>query len=317
MNGILVIAETAGPLVRRESWAALALGLALSRGDDDPLTVLVANPDAAVVAGLSVEGVGEIVHLVAEPDSALLATRAMQLVEEHGLRLVIAPHTVESAAYGARIAIEVHGGFAANVSTARDEADGITARRSIYGGRLDVELKLPSDRPAVLLVRGTADPLAPLASGVGASVTTEAVVPGEPAWSRRVGLEEAPSGEVDLAGARFVMGIGRGIADRESLPLFEAVAARMGATLGSSRPLVDAGWMPRHRQVGQSGASIAPAVYLAFGISGAAEHLAGISGAETVIAVNTDPRAAIFSRAAYGAVADATDVLEELARAWD
>jgi electron transfer flavoprotein alpha subunit len=315
MNGILVIAETAASVIRRESWAALAQGMALARGDD-PLIVLVVSPDAAVVPALSVAGVAAIEHLIAEPDPAVVSSRAAQLVEQRGLRLVVAPHTVESAAYGARIAIQVHGGFAANVSSARDEAGTLTARRSIYGGRLQVELELPSDRPAVLLVRGTEDAPAPPASGAGPSVTTEAVVPEEPARSRRIRFEEAPSGEVDLAGARFVMGIGRGIADRESLPLFEAAASRMGATLGSSRPLVDAGWMPRHRQVGQSGASVAPAVYLAFGISGAAEHLAGISGAETVIAVNTDPRAAIFSRAAYGAVADATDVVEELARAW-
>jgi electron transfer flavoprotein alpha subunit len=315
MNGILVIAETAGPTVRRGTWAALRLALALRRSEGEPLTLLVVSPDEAVAAALGVEGPGEILHLVAEPDAGPVATRVVSLMRERDLRLVVGAHSVESAAYGARIAIEADSGFAPNVSSARDDAGVLVAYRTVYGGRLEVELELRSDRPAVLLVRGGEDDPLPPASGGGPRLTMEALTPGAPARSRHVRFEEAPSG-ADLSGASFVMGIGRGIADREAIPRFEEVAARMGATLGSSRPLVDAGWMPRDRQVGQSGASIAPQVYLAFGISGAAEHLAGIGGAQLVIAINTDPMAPIFGRAAYGAVADATDILEELSKAW-
>jgi electron transfer flavoprotein alpha subunit len=315
MNGILVIAETAGPSVLRGSWAALRLGLALRRSEAEPIVILVVSPDEAVVAALSVEGPSDILHLVAEPDPALVATRVARLIGERDLRLVVAPHSVESAAYGARIAVEAGAGFSSNLSSAMDEAGVLVARRTVYGGRLEVELELPSDRPAVLLVRGGVDDVVAPASGGGPRLTTEAVAPGAPARSRHIRFEEAPSG-ADLSGSSFVLGIGRGITDREAIPRFEALAARMGATLGSSRPLVDAGWMPRDRQVGQSGASIAPLVYLAFGISGAAEHLAGISGARMVIAINTDPTAPIFGRAAYGAVADATDILEELSKAW-
>ncbi len=111
--------------------------------------------------------------------------------------------------------------------------------------------------------------------------------------------------------------IGRGVQDKDEIPRFEALAERLGATLSVSRPLVDAGWMPSARQVGQSGKTVKPRVYLALGISGAVQHLAGMRTAETIIAVNTDPEAPIFGVAHYGAVADLFEVADELEQALD
>ena len=118
--------------------------------------------------------------------------------------------------------------------------------------------------------------------------------------------------DVDITTADFLLSIGRGVGERENIPRFEELAGKMGATLGVSRPLVDAGWMPASRQVGQSGKTVKPKVYLAFGISGAVQHLAGMKTAGTIIAVNTDPEAAIFNVAHYGATCDLFDVAEEL-----
>ena len=117
---------------------------------------------------------------------------------------------------------------------------------------------------------------------------------------------------MDITQADFLLSIGRGIGDKENVEMFKELAEKMGATLSVSRPLVDAGWMPASRQVGQSGKTVKPKVYLAFGISGAVQHLAGMKTAGTIIAVNTDPEAAIFNVAQYGAKADLFDVAEEL-----
>ncbi|MGH9294599.1 MAG: electron transfer flavoprotein subunit alpha/FixB family protein, partial [Acidimicrobiales bacterium] len=130
--------------------------------------------------------------------------------------------------------------------------------------------------------------------------------------ARHLSFVEAPMGDVDITSADFLVSIGRGIGERDNVVRFERLAGKMGATLAVSRPLVDAGWMPSSRQVGQSGQTVKPKVYLAFGISGAVQHLAGMKSAGTIIAVNTDPEAAIFSVAHYGAVVDVLEVADEL-----
>ncbi len=125
-------------------------------------------------------------------------------------------------------------------------------------------------------------------------------------------FREAAVGDVDITTAEFLLSIGRGIGEQDAIPQFERLADKLGAVLSVSRPLVDAGWMPNARQVGQSGKTVKPKVYLALGISGAVQHLAGMKTSGTIIAVNTDPEAAIFNVAHYGAVADLFDVADEL-----
>ncbi|MER3410573.1 MAG: electron transfer flavoprotein subunit alpha/FixB family protein, partial [Thermoleophilia bacterium] len=133
-----------------------------------------------------------------------------------------------------------------------------------------------------------------------------------PSRARHVAFLGQEKGDVDITTADFLLSIGRGIGDKEEIPRFERLAKKMGAVLSVSRPLVDAGWMPAARQVGQSGKTVKAKVYLALGISGAVQHLAGIKGCGTIIAVNTDPEAAIFNAAHYGAVADLHEVADEL-----
>src|SRR5262249_6127077 len=133
-----------------------------------------------------------------------------------------------------------------------------------------------------------------------------------PSRAHHLRFVEVPQADVDITSADFLLSIGRGIGDKENIGRFVRLAERMGATLSVSRPIVDAGWMPSARQVGQSGKTVKPKVYLALGISGAVQHLAGMKGSGTIIAVNTDPEAAIFGVAHYGAVADLFKVVDEL-----
>ena len=143
-------------------------------------------------------------------------------------------------------------------------------------------------------------------------IVTEMEVSPRPARARHVAFVEAPPSDVDITTADFLLSIGRGIGERENIDRFAALAEKMGATLSVSRPIVDAGWMPSARQVGQSGKTVKPKVYIAFGISGAVQHLAGMKTSGTIIAVNTDPEAAIFDVAHYGAVIDLFSVADEL-----
>jgi len=153
----------------------------------------------------------------------------------------------------------------------------------------------------------------PAAPGGAPSVTEHALGP-TVSRARHREFREAAKGDVDITTADFLLSIGRGVGEQENIAMFEELAEKLGATLAVSRPIVDAGWVSNARQVGQSGKTVKPKVYLAFGISGAVQHLAGMKSSETIIAVNTDPEAAIFDVAHYGAVADLFDVADELAK---
>jgi electron transfer flavoprotein alpha subunit len=206
-------------------------------------------------------------------------------------------------------------GFASDVHAIELREGAIVATRSFYGGKVAGEIEFTT-ATVLLTLRPTAWPQAAPRSGPPAPVTSTAVDVGR-ARVRHVRFERPEtSQDVDISAADFLLAIGRGIGDGDAVRQFEDLAERMKATLCASRPLVDAGWMPASRQVGQSGKTVKPKVYLAFGISGAVQHLAGMRGAGTVIAVNTDPDAAIFGVADYAARCDLFDVADALEQLW-
>jgi electron transfer flavoprotein alpha subunit len=210
--------------------------------------------------------------------------------------------------YGPAVAAKLGLGFATDVFDVRD-GGGLVAQRAFYGGKVHAEIEFPGHETVLLLLRpATWQP----AEGAGSASTTSFSVAAPASRARHTSFEEAPAADVDITTAEFLLSIGRGIGEKDNIPQFEELAEKMGATLSVSRPIVDAGWMPAARQVGQSGKTVKPKVYLAFGISGAVQHLAGMKTSGTIIAVNSDPDASIFNVAHYGATCDLFDVAEAL-----
>ena len=190
--------------------------------------------------------------------------------------------------------------------------DGGTAQTvsSIYGGQLHATVNTPL--PAVFAVNSTALHAEPDAGG---RAEREQLAPPPELESVRTSFVEPvepPDEGVDLTAAERIVCVGRGIGGADNLEIAEELASALGAEIGASRPVVDSGWLPKARQVGKSGAHVTPKLYLALGVSGAPEHVEGMQGAELIVAVNTDPGAAIFNIAHYGVVADLFDVVEEL-----
>ncbi|MDH4141609.1 MAG: electron transfer flavoprotein subunit alpha/FixB family protein [Chloroflexota bacterium] len=178
----------------------------------------------------------------------------------------------------------------------------------LYAGKIQAAVRFEGGRGIATVVAGS---FAPTAAGV--SPTTETVpAASTDARIRFRGLHRPEAGDVDITREAVLVSVGRGIGEQDNIELVEALAAAVGGAVSSSRPIADSGWLPRTRQVGKSGLKVKPKVYLALGISGAPEHLEGMRGAELIIAVNTDPRAPIFSVAHYGAVADLLDVVPAL-----
>src|SRR5207253_6644361 len=307
MNGTLIVAEhLRGEL--RDVTRELVTGAQLLRG---PVTVAVLARDLSEL-DVSFEGVDEILHVPlaqGEFENDVYQAALEALIEDRQPHAVLLGFTVNSMGYGPAVAAKLALGFASDVHGLALEDGAVLATRSFYGGKVDAELEFPAERPVLLLVRPTA--FAPAADG-GNAPATEFAVELPPARARHLEFEEAAMGDVDITTADFLLSVGRGIGDKEAIPQFEQLADKLGAVLSVSRPLVDAGWMPNARQVGQSGKTVKPKVYLALGISGAVQHLAGMKASGTIIAVNTDPEAAIFKVAHFGAVADLFEVAEEL-----
>jgi electron transfer flavoprotein alpha subunit len=287
------------------------ISAARSLGGPVEVAVIASDPRAYAEA-VTVDGVDEVLAVAveaAEFENDVYQAVVEQLVAARSPDVVLLGFTVSSMGYGPALATALGAGFASDVFAVRDEDGGLVAERSFYGAKVSAEIDFPGHDRVVLLLRPTAWPPA---EGAGSAPVTEVDVTPGASRARHSAWVEAQAGDVDITTSDFLLSVGRGIGDKENLEQFEELAEAMGATLSSSRPLVDAGWMPSARQVGQSGKTVKPKVYLALGISGAVQHLAGMKTSGTIIAVNTDPEAAIFNVAHYGAVADLFEVAEEL-----
>jgi electron transfer flavoprotein alpha subunit len=313
MSGILVVAETRRDELRGVTLELIGAALELKDAAGGRVTVAIVDADPSSFTGaLAVFGVEEILT-VTTPTPSFEAHVAQQvlgaLVEAEQPDVVLLGHTIDSMGFGPAVAARKGLGFASDVTAVSWDA-GPVAIRGAYGGKLVAELDFPGRERTLLMLRaGAFEP----AEADGAAVGVRAVdVAFDAAPTEHLDYREAATGDVDITKAEFLVSIGRGIEDKDNVAQFEDLADKLGATLSVSRPLVDAGWVSNARQVGQSGKTVQPKVYLALGISGAVQHLAGMQKADTIIAVNTDPEAPIFSVAHYGAVADLFDVAEAL-----
>ena len=223
--------------------------------------------------------------------------------------LVLLAHSAAGMDLAPALAARLGAALATDCLEARRADAGLELVRHLYGGKVHEQLRLQASRTPLMTIR-------PGAVTAGAAPDKSATI--EPVaavdWTACRGREllgylEAETEDVDIGAASILVSVGRGLGGPDNLPAVEAFARAIGATLSCSRPVADKGWLPKSRQVGTSGRVVRPKLYIALGISGAYQHVAGISGAETIIAVNRDPAAPIFDVAHYGIVADLLEVL--------
>ncbi len=318
MPGILVVAEQLDGAVRDISGELIGAANSIKEQIGGPLTVLVIGATPAELANATnLEGVDEILTLQTPGDHFDPLIHEEAVIKAGGdtrPSLILIGHTASGMAFGASVAARLGSGFASDVFILGIDGDEVIATRSAYGNKVEMELGFSGKGVVVLTLRG-ATFAAPEAPGSASVRRLDVDLSGLKAVSTHVEYQEAPPSDIDIAKADFILSVGRGIRDKDNLPRFAALADKLGATFGCSRPIVDSGWLPKPHQVGQSGKVASNCqLYFALGISGAVQHLFGMKHIDTIIAVNTDPEAPIFNVATYGTTVDLFELTDALER---
>lgn len=310
---ILVIAEQQAGALNRVSWETVAA----AQQAGGPVTIALVGPGAAAAASelatAAVDAVVTVEHAALEAytlDGHVAALAA--LIQAESPAHVFLPHTYRTRDYAPALAVRLGRALVTDCVGTKASGDGLVFVRPVFQGRLyaDVAVSGPSIVSFQLgAVRGDS-----VARGE-APAPIRAFAPALDAAAIRQ-KPEAPFREarqaVDLSQAERIVAVGRGIKEQDKIALAEQLASAMGAELGASRPICDAGWLPMDRQIGSSGQTVAPKLYVALGISGAIQHLVGMKGARTIVAINKDPEAPIFETADYGIVGDLFEIVPAL-----
>ncbi|WP_049901799.1 electron transfer flavoprotein subunit alpha/FixB family protein [Halococcus agarilyticus] len=313
---VLAIAEHRRGELRDVSFELATAGRELADATDGDLHLAVIGGEVGEFADrLDREGV-DVVHTVDEGEEFnhdVYTQAVAALYDEVEPDVLLMPNSVNGLDYAPAVANRLSLPL---VTDAIDiESDGVlSVTREKYGSKVETVVEVDADRAAVTVRPGEWPP----AEGTnGADVREfDAEIDESAVRSTVTGFQEVGGGDVDITEAEVLVSVGRGIEEEENIALVEALADTLDATLSSSRPIVDNGWLPKNRQVGQSGKQVTPEVYIAIGISGAVQHVAGMKGAETIVAINTDPNAPIYDLADYGIVDDLFDVVPALIEAF-
>jgi electron transfer flavoprotein alpha subunit len=309
---ILVIAEQRDGKLNRATWETIAAAQQLAGAM--PVSVAVLGAAAADVAKeVASAAVAEV--LVADhaalnpytPNAYAAASRA--LIDSVSPAFVLLPHTYQARDFAPLLAARLRKPLITDVTGITGSGADATFVRPMFQGKLAAQVKPVGGPPALVTTQIGAFRADAAQKGGSASVRT-IDIPIDPAtiWQKPEPPFREAKQAVDLGQAERIVAVGRGIKSQENIPLAEKLAKAMDAEVAASRPICDNGWLPMERQIGSSGQTVAPKLYIALGISGAIQHLVGMKGSRTIVAINKDAEAPIFEVADYGIVGDLFDI---------
>ncbi len=310
---ILVFVESADGKIKQTSIEAIAYAQAM----DGPVTAIaLGEVGKDELANLGKYGAARVLHAA---DSRLnlgiiqayatVLTRAMQ--DENADIMVLANSSLGTP-LAARVATKIGASLASNVVSIPDNTSGFVVKKSIYTGKAFAFVELKSTKK-VIAIRKNAASIKDTGSPV--EVTPYAVTLEDTDFVTKITSSEKATGEVLLPEASIVVSGGRGMKGPENWKMLEDLAKSLHAATACSKPVSDMGWRPHHEHVGQTGVKVAPQLYIAVGISGAIQHLAGVNSSKYIVVINKDPDAPFFKAADYGIVGDAFEIIPKLTEA--
>jgi electron transfer flavoprotein alpha subunit len=305
---ILVFLERSGSQFHRLSLETLAAAQQIGASTSLPVASVVIGSGAQEAPGSG--SVYAVDHPLLQQYTADGYTIALeQIIRAKQPTYIFLPHTYTVRDFAPKLATRFEKVLVSDVVSIRAEGDGLVLVRQLFQGKLNADVRISGAGPHFISIQAGAYRADQLQTGSPAVEPFTVQI--DPTQMRS--KPEEPFREsgraVDLTAADRIVSVGRGIKEKDNIPIVEELAQALGAELAASRPICDNGWLPMERQVGSSGQTVSPKVYVAVGISGAIQHLVGMKGAKTIVAINKDPEAPIFEVADYGIVGDLFDVV--------
>jgi electron transfer flavoprotein alpha subunit len=320
---ILVVAEHSEGTLNRATWETVAAAQQLA--GSTPVDIGVLGPPGsgleAVVHEMAAAAVREVVAIaspaleVYTPDG--YAGALQEAVNQLSPSMVLLPHTYRTRDFAPKLAARLNRALITDVTAVRQVGEELVFVRPMFQGRLTADVVPEGPAPHFVTFQIGSFRADRAARGSDPAPVRPLVVNIEPSTVRQV--PEPPFREarqaVDLSQAERIVAVGRGIKEQRHISLASELADALGAELGASRPICDAGWLPMERQIGSSGQTVAPRLYVALGISGAIQHLVGMKGSSVIVAINKDPDAPIFEVADFGIVGDLFEIVPAMTSA--
>jgi electron transfer flavoprotein alpha subunit len=314
---VLVLVENTDGNIKKKSFEAVQYAAEVAKQTNTTATALVLGTIAdSELEALGNYGVQKVLHVADDRLNELHArayTNALiAAAQKEGSKIIIMLHDINGKAVAPRVAIKLKSGMVAGALSYPDLSKGFVIKKAVYSGKAFAFVNITSDVKVITVMANSF----PLVQGDGkAAVEKLDVTFGDKDFGIKVKEVNKVTGEVSLADAELVVSGGRGMKGPENWGLIEDLAKELGAATACSRPVADAGWRPHHEHVGQTGGTVRPNLYIAVGISGAIQHLAGVNGSKVIVVINKDPEAPFFKAANYGVVGDAMEILPRLTEA--
>jgi len=314
---ILVFIESAEGAIKKSSLEAVSYGYALGQKSGQSVTAIaMGNIAQDELENVGKAGASKVLHVADDRLSKgvilAYATAIAKAMEKESAKVLILAKSSLGDPVAARVAIKAKASLVSNVTELPDTSAGFKVKRSIYTGKAFANVDMTTDTK-ILAIKKNAITLKE--DGANASVEKFEVSFDAADFKMSITSTDKATGEVLLPEAEIVVSGGRGMKGPENWGMIEDLAKTLGAATGCSKPVSDIGWRPHHEHVGQTGIKVSPNLYIAIGISGAIQHLAGVNSSKVIVVINKDPEAPFFKAADYGIVGDAFDVVPKLTAA--
>src|ERR1035437_2335610 len=314
---VLVLVEHSGGVFKKKSLEAIQYAANIAKGLNTTVTaVAVGNVADSAMQSLGQYGAQKVLHATdARLDnfnSRAYTKLMLAAAQKEGARVIVGLHDTVGKAVAPRVAARLKAGLVAGAVSYPDLTKGFVVKKNVFAGKAFAYVNITSDVKVITLMPNTY----PLVKGEGSATVENLDVAFEDKdFSIQVKEVIKASGSVPLSEAELVVSGGRGMKGPENWHVLEDLAKTLGAATACSRPVADSNWRPHNEHVGQTGGTIRPNLYIAVGISGAIQHLAGVNGSKTIVVINKDPEAPFFSAANYGVLGDAMEVVPRLTEA--